>query len=139
MDNSEVTKHLEAAGVKPTPNRLLVMKELLEAESPLSLAYLEGKLYPTDKASIFRVLELFAKKDMIHVINDGSRSLKYEACPSGHHSVDDQHVHFYCEKCERVYCLEDTPIPHIDLPEGFRVRSANYVLRGLCPKCAAKS
>lgn len=124
-------------GVKPTANRILVMRELQKVSHPVSLAYLEEALdFSMDKASIFRVLELFAERDIVHVIEDGSRSLKYELCHSdSEHSVQDQHVHFYCEHCKETYCFENTAIPEIEIPEGFSVRTINYMVKGICPKC----
>ncbi len=138
MNNDDVLNYLNKREIKPTPNRILVAKELMNASSPKSLADLESSLSTVDKASIFRVLELFAEKDMIHVLQDGSRSLKYELCKSPHHSAADQHIHFYCQKCKNVYCFEDIPIPQISVPENFDVKSANFMLIGTCEKCKNK-
>lgn len=136
--NNEINGLLEQKDVRLTPNRILVARELAKAHEPLSLADLEVSLPTVDKASIFRVLELFSGKDLVHVIRDGSRSLKYELCTSAHHSVADQHVHFYCERCEKTYCLEDMAVPPVAAPEGFEVKSANFLLTGLCPVCSGK-
>ena len=136
MNTEYVEPLLLNKGVKPTPNRILVYKELLKSPRPVNLADLEISLNPMDKASIFRVLELFAEKELVHVIEDGSRSLKYELCHgANHHTVNDQHVHFYCEKCGEVFCFEDIAVPHVDIPVSFKIKSANYMLKGLCPKC----
>lgn len=139
MNNSEIEILLEGRGVKPTANRILVMREFLRATSPLCLADLEGLLgYTMDKASIFRVLDLFAEKDVVHVIEDGSRSLKYELCHNTReHSISDQHPHFYCEKCKKTYCFESAKIPLVHIPEGFKPHSINYMVKGLCPKCSS--
>lgn len=139
MKSDEIDALLLRKGIKPTSNRILVMKELIAATRPVSLADLETALDTLDKTSIFRVLELFAAKDIVHVIEDGSRSLKYELCHSDpHHTIDDQHVHFYCEQCMQTFCFENISVPMIDVPAGFRPRSVNYMLKGICPKCAAK-
>lgn len=138
MNNVEIENLLGAKGVKPTANRILVIKELLKASHPMSLADMEEALgYTMDKASIFRALELFTAKDVVHAIEDGSRSLKYELCRSSdRHSISDQHVHFHCEQCKETYCLETVSVPLIDIPEGFTPRSVNYMIKGLCPKCS---
>ncbi len=139
MDNTRLERMLINKGVKPTSNRILVYKALMNAPRPVSLADIECSLESLDKASIFRVLELFAANDIVHVLEDGSRSLKYELCRSdSHHTVDDRHVHFYCERCMQTFCLEDVSVPPIDTPAGFITRSVNYMLKGLCPDCAAK-
>lgn len=137
MNNGDIENILTSNGIKPTANRLLVLKELVRITHPVNLADLEMSLDPMDKASIFRVLELFSEKDIIHVIEDGSRSLKYELChgKDGRHSVEDQHAHFYCEKCGSVYCLEDVTLPDISVPEKYKVRSINFMIKGICPNC----
>lgn len=138
MSNNDVEDILTRKEVKPTSNRILVMRELIKASHPVSLADLEISLgFLMDKASIFRVLELFSEKDIIHVIEDGSRSLKYELCHSGtHHTIADQHVHFYCERCKETYCFEDVSVPLVNIPEGFSPHAINYMIKGICPKCS---
>lgn len=128
---------LEEKGVKPTANRILVARELMRATNPVSLAELEVLLGMTmSKASIFRVLELFAAHDVVHEIEDGSRSLKYELCHgTDRHSIDDEHVHFYCERCKRTFCIEGVTAPPVDLPAGYRPHSINYMIKGVCPDC----
>lgn len=140
MKLNDIETLLEAKGIKPTSNRILVFRELYSATAPVSLADLETRLDTMDKASIFRVLELFSKMDVVHLIEDGSRSQKYELCHAeSHHSIADQHVHFHCVSCKETYCLEDIAIPIVRLPDGFVPRLANYVIKGICPKCAGSS
>lgn len=138
MSNNDVEDILTRKEVKPTSNRILVMRELIKASHPVSLADLEISLgFSMDKASIFRVLELFSEKDIVHVIEDGSRSLKYELCHSDtHHTISDQHVHFYCERCKETYCFENVSVPLVNIPEGFSPHAINYMIKGICPKCS---
>ena len=77
MNGAEAEDFLAKRGVRPTANRILVLRELVRATHPVSLADLEALLgYQMDRASIFRVLELFAERDVVHPIEDGSRSQK---------------------------------------------------------------
>ena len=88
------------------------------------------------KASIFRMLELFSEKGIVHVIEDGCRSFKYELCYNKtHHTISDQHVHFYCERCKETYCFESDRIPQVNIPEGFYPHAINYMIKGICPNC----
>lgn len=138
MTTSEIEKILEGKNVKPTSNRILILKELLKSSRPVSLADLEISLeFSMNKASIFRTLELFAEKDVVHVIEDGSRSLKYELCQSDTaHTISDQHIHFYCELCKETYCFESVKVPLTNIPDGFHPRTVNYMIKGSCPKCS---
>ncbi len=132
--------HLGKGGIKPTPNRILVMDALLRASHPLSLVELETELETLEKSSVFRVLNVLLEKDLVHTLEDGRGITKYEVCHGhDHHSARDMHPHFYCERCHNVFCLDMIPMPEVTMPEGFQVKSVNFMLKGLCPMCAARS
>lgn len=127
---------LEEHGVKATPNRLLVARALAGAGRPLSLMELEAQLETIDKSAIFRTLSAFKDAHLVHVLEDSGEGVRYELCHSHHDDHDDDvHVHFYCTKCHRTYCLEDTPVPPVQVPEGYEVESVSYLLKGVCPEC----
>ena len=130
---------LTERGVRPTAMRLLVYQELDKARHPLSLKELEERMVTADRSTIFRTLTLLLQHHLVHGIEDGSGALKYEIC-HGHHecTLQDQHSHFYCEQCQRTFCLHDTPIPLVDLPQGFRATTINYMIKGICPQCSLK-
>lgn len=129
---------LSIKGVKPTANRVLVLRTLLNTERPVSLSELEDELPYMDKSSIFRTLTLFKEQHVTHEIDDGT-TLKYEACHSEHEcSVSDMHTHFHCEICQQTICLHDIQIPAVQLPEGYETHSVNYMIKGICPQCAEK-
>lgn len=129
---------LSEAGIRPTSNRVIVLREILNSPNPLSLGELEGQIDTLEKSSILRVLTQLSDHHLVHSVEDGRGVIKYETCHGRHeHGVDtDMHVHFYCEKCKRVVCFEDIPVPQIPLPDGFVPRSVNYMLKGLCPDCS---
>lgn len=132
----KVESILEKKGVKPTPNRLLVLKGLLDAGRPVSLSELEIILDSVDRSSIFRVLSLFAAHHVVHEMEDGSGMMKYEVCSGVDGcSLDDMHVHFHCEVCGTTYCLKDMRIPDVELPDGFSMESVNFMIKGICPAC----
>ena len=138
MNQEECTALLTQHGIKPTANRIVVLRELALAGRPLSLTELEYRILTIDKSGVFRALTLFREHHLVHVIDDSDGAgVRYELCHShdaGHD--DDLHVHFFCERCHRTYCLEQTPVPPVDVPGGFVALSANYVVKGLCALCA---
>lgn len=128
---------LEQKGIRPTPNRVLIARCLDSFTHPVSMTEIENTLDSIEKSSVFRVLMLFAEKDFVHVIDDGSGSLKYELCRGEKgHTLDDMHIHFKCESCGRIFCFESEHIPAINLPEGFTPLHANFVIKGLCKDCS---
>lgn len=122
--------------VKPTANRIVVVKALAESDRPLTMRELEEKILSIDKSGIFRALSLFRDHHIVHVIDGEEGGVRYELCRSTcHEQCNDSHVHFYCEQCHRTFCLTDLALPTIDLPEGYRPTSANYIIHGICPNC----
>lgn len=140
MEDNNYTTLLEEHNIKPTANRLIVLRTLDGAGRPMSLTELENKILTIDKSGIFRTLSLFREQHLVHVIEDGGDGVRYELCHSHDDDVDDDlHVHFYCEQCHQTYCLDHIPVPGIDLPAGFIMSSVNYMVKGICPHCAYKT
>jgi len=122
--------------VRPTANRLLVAAELARSMRPLSLSELEEQMPTMDKSSIFRALTVFREHHLVHVIEDGGDGVRYELCHSQSHAHDnDIHAHFYCERCHRTFCIDNTPVPSIPIPDGFRMSTVNYLVKGICAEC----
>ena len=80
VDSPGQIRRLEKKNVKPTAIRLLVVDAIASAHRAVSLSDLEVILDTVDKSSIFRTLELFVKHHVVHAIDDGSGSVKYEIC-----------------------------------------------------------
>lgn len=136
MNEKETTDYLLHHNVKPTANRIVVVKALAESDRPLTMRELEEKILSIDKSGIFRALSLFRDHHIVHVIDGEEGGVRYELCRSTcHEQCDDSHVHFYCKQCHRTFCLTDLALPTIDLPEGYRPTSANYIIHGICPNC----
>lgn len=139
MDTLYITNRLEAKGIKPTTNRILVWKALASEGTPLTLSSIERLMVTMDKSSIFRTLNLFLEHDVVHAFEDGRGVINYELCEEeGKCDHHDGHIHFYCESCQRSFCLEDIHIPSFDLPEGFFPHSVSFVVKGECPECRNK-
>lgn len=139
MNSQDMISRLESKGIRPTANRILVMKTLMGEQNPQSLSNLERKMVSMDKSSIFRTLTLFLEHDVVHAFEDGRGVLCYELCEEkGACDQHDGHIHFYCESCQRSFCMEDIHIPSFELPEGFYPHSISFVIKGECPDCRKK-
>ena len=134
----EVASRLEHRGVKPTSTRLLVYRALAGHRRALSLRELDDELDTVDRSTIFRTLTLFLAHHLVHAIEDGTGVTKYEACEGGDEcSLDDQHIHFFCTRCQRTFCFHTIHVPAISLPEGFAMEGVNYLVKGVCPDCSS--
>ena len=138
-DDSFFVNKLERRGIRPTAIRLLILRNMFRGGVTVSLPQLETLLPTVDKSTISRTLSIFLLHHLIHAVDDGSGSLKYNVCDDDCDcTVEDEHTHFYCERCKRTFCLKQIHVPVVPLPPGFTLNSVNYVLKGLCPECSSR-
>lgn len=134
---AELSQYLESHGIRPTAVRLLVWEEVHKQSETFSLADMEQWMPHMERSSIFRALKLFADHHLLHTIDDGTGIQKYCVCRC-HNQQHINHVHFNCIRCKKTYCLEDYTIPVVQLPEGFIMEDAEYIVKGICEKCSHK-
>ena len=121
-----------------TDCRRAILEVFLEAGNALAHHDMEeqtGERF--DRVTIYRTLQTFIDKGIIHVIPTSDNAVKYalckEQCTEGHHH--DNHIHFLCEVCSKTTCLEKTSIPIIPLPKGYVSSQINVVVNGVCRHC----
>ena len=68
MKSQDIISKLEGKGIKPTANRILVMKALAEAETPQSLSRLERKMVSMDLAAFNVINE--NKEFITHLVRE---------------------------------------------------------------------
>ena len=90
-----------------------------------------------DRVTIYRTLQTFVEKGIVHTIPTADNSVLYalckDDCTAGHHH--DNHVHFICDHCGTTYCLDHVIIPDVRLPEGYKQTRTDVVVSGKCGKC----
>lgn len=90
-----------------------------------------------DRVTVYRTLQTFVEKGIIHTIPTADNSIRYalckDDCSEGHHH--DHHVHFVCTKCNTTYCLDDVVAPEIKLPKGYTASHIEVLAQGVCKEC----
>lgn len=91
-----------------------------------------------DRVTIYRTLQAFVEKGIIHTIPTADNSILYALCKNdceeGHHH--DHHVHFVCKQCQNTYCLDNVVTPDIKLPAGYSAKQIEVVVEGICKQCS---
>jgi len=121
-----------------TDSRRKILEFFQHANGALAHADIEKLSGDTfDRVTIYRTLQTFVEKGIIHTIPTVDNSVKYalckDECAEGHHH--DNHIHFLCDDCGTTYCL-DSHIPDVKLPRGFVAKQTDVVVSGLCGKCS---
>lgn len=123
--------------ISETPNRLIVLGFLAEADAPMTMQEITDEIGSIDKSNVFRTLNTFREHGLVHAIEACDEGVLYELCCSHNDENDeDVHPHFHCTKCHKVICLKGVSIPKIDYPDGFMVEEESFVVSGICPDCA---
>ena len=131
---------LVQAGVRVTAVRLMIWRHVRhEFADAFSLADLEGRMPTVDRSTLFRTLTLLTEAHLLHEIDDGQGAQKYCVCHHDDTRHCQGHVHLTCRNCHRTYCLPNVRIPSVPLPQGFQVEETEYVVKGICPRCAEKN
>lgn len=129
---------LKNNGLSVTEPRKKILELFLHSNGALDHASIERGAARLDRVTIYRTLQVFVEKGIIHTIPTADNSVKYALCKDcGHGYHHDNHVHFVCEKCGKTTCLEHVTIPEISLPENYTVRETEMIVRGKCRTCTA--
>ena len=121
-----------------TESRQKIMQLFLNSNGALAHADIEKKTGENfDRVTVYRTLQSFVEKGIIHLIPTKDNSIKYalckDDCEAGHHH--DNHVHFICDECSKTICLDDVTVPQVKLPKGFTPQHAEMVVNGICGEC----
>ncbi|SMO60407.1 Fur family transcriptional regulator, ferric uptake regulator [Saccharicrinis carchari] len=132
-----VSKMLREKGIRITQNRLQLLDVFIGARHPINQKEIEDRLREIpDRVTLYRNLRFFVKHNIIHKIevNDSltTYSLNRIHVDANHTS---EHLHFYCNICNKVVCMPQYSIKKYDLPEGFRQQSSKLIVNGTCDVC----
>lgn len=88
-----------------------------------------------DRVTVYRVLKRLLKEGSIHKIIDIDGVTKYASCHNCSTEHNHNHIHFSCQKCGTLTCLEGI-YPSFELPHNYTAEKMNFTVSGLCPKCS---
>lgn len=137
MKNIFVNK-LKQHNLRSTPCREQVIKIFMNRAHALSHADLERALSDHfDRVTIYRTLNTFLHKGLIHKVTDNEGVIRYAICNHEQEGVqhNDNHVHFKCQTCGNIQCLEETVIPQIKLPPSYQIKEVTLLVEGICQDC----
>ncbi|MFM2338400.1 MAG: hypothetical protein RL115_1593 [Bacteroidota bacterium] len=123
-----------------TDSRKKILQLFFAQEGALAHGDIEKKAGEKfDRVTIYRTLQTFVDKGIIHTIPTADNSIRYalckDACTEGHHH--DHHIHFVCNQCLHTFCLDDVVTPEIKLPKGYNATHVEVVVEGVCKNCTA--
>ncbi len=137
MQEKKVYDYLYSHGVKPSVQRVAVMKYLLEHTNHPAVDEIYGELLqriPTlSKTTVYNTLKLLVDQGAVRMLTIDGKNANYD----GHL---EPHAHFLCSKCGRIF---DIPYPSDEdemrhVPEGFTTEQVEHYFHGICADCNPK-
>jgi Fur family ferric uptake transcriptional regulator len=136
--SQQIQQLLKRNQLSITDSRSKILELFFQQNGALAHADIEKKSGASfDRVTIYRTLQTFVEKGIIHTIPTADNSILYalckDECTEGHHH--DHHVHFVCSKCSNTLCLEDITVPDVKLPSGYQATQVEVVVNGVCKDC----
>jgi Fur family ferric uptake transcriptional regulator len=135
---NDIKEILKKNRLSVTASREKILQLFLEQEGALAHGDIEKRAGEKfDRVTVYRTLQAFVEKGIIHTIPTADNSVRYalckDDCEEGHHH--DHHVHFVCTDCGNTYCLDNVVTPEIRLPQGYSANHIEVVAEGICKNC----
>lgn len=136
MKYSDYKRLLKGHSLRITDCRIDVLEKFHKTSHALSFKDIEDDLGEYDRVTLYRTLNSFIDKGMLHRIpnDDGFATfgLCTHDCTENDHHHD--HVHFKCNNCGHIECLSDYHVPKVNLP-GYDIVEQNLIVNGICKLC----
>ena len=138
MMDKQINHILKRNQLSVTGSRKRILELFLANNGALAHGDIEKKTGEKfDRVTVYRTLQSFLDKGIIHSIPTADNSIRYalckDDCTKGHHH--DNHIHFVCIGCGNTICLDEVHIPNVELPKGFRGQQIEVVVSGKCKDC----
>ncbi len=128
------------AGLRLTPQRLEIFRELAESTDHPSVEELHRRLlakFPTMSLdTVYRTLATLAQHRLVNKIESIESHARYEVRGAPHH-------HLICRRCKEIVDFEWASFDEAALPDELKawgkIEDRNVMVYGLCRRCAGKA
>ena len=119
-----------------TAAKTAILELISHSEMALSHSEIQSSLDGLcDRVTIYRVLDRLLEEELIHKVVNIDGGVKYASCHSCTTVHNHNHIHFSCQQCKSVTCIEDVQ-PSFKLPKKYKISEVNFMVSGLCPQCS---
>jgi Fur family transcriptional regulator, peroxide stress response regulator len=133
----EVIERLRAQGMRVTPQRVAVLKILIDNDEHLSAEDIYARVqtdYPMmGLATIYKTISMLKEMGEITELNIDNSSARFDG------SRKPPHPHFVCSQCNTIIDLDENLLA--DIPKnvsqqtGYQITNYRLDFFGLCPNC----
>jgi len=129
---------LRSRNLRVTPFRVNVLEVFRQHKNAIDLNQIENALGDFDRITLYRTLKTFIENGLIHeIVMPGDikkMALCKDECANEDHAHHHQHLHFKCDNCQEIFCLELDHFPEIKYPK-FKINQLEIQGSGICVNC----
>jgi len=131
-----MSNSLKSKRISETPFRKEVLAIFRKYNNAIPLSIIEKELKEYNRITLYRTIKIFLEKSIIHEIALSGEESSYAICKEECDTVSHQHqhVHFKCNSCNIIFCVELEKFPTIILPK-YKVKQIEIQANGLCENC----
>lgn len=133
------SKILEEKGIRASSHRVLMLeylkKNLTHPTADTIYNELSAKLPSISKATVYNNLKLFVDNGILNELNIDNSEVHYDI-------VTEDHAHFICEKCKKIYDLDfnlNEAFSKTNQLKDYKIFSKDIIIKGICKDCLEKS
>lgn len=133
---NEICRTLEQVGIRPTHQRIEIMKYLMENRvhptAEMIFSQLKEAIPTFSKTTVYNTLKLLEEKGVIFALATDEDQVRYEANLT-------PHGHFKCVQCGVLFdlALEGVAPPEQEI-DGNLVLEWQVMVKGICHRCRAQ-
>lgn len=131
-DNS-IQEMLREKNIRLSHQRLMVLEYMsanrCHPTADQIYSELKGEVPSLSKTTIYNTMDAFLQAGLVRAVNIEDNEVRYDI-------VTEEHGHFKCNTCGRVYDF-DLDIDHLAAGQlaAFRIDSRDVYFRGVCSEC----
>jgi len=127
---------LRCKKINETPFRKDVLAIFSKYNNAISLSIIEKELVNYNRITLYRTIKIFLLKGIIHEITISGTEKKYAICQKECNTITHhhQHIHFKCNKCSIIFCVDVDEFPKVVLPK-YKIEQLEIQASGLCKNC----
>mgnify|MGYP003685125487 FL=1 len=136
MTKTSIKKLLKTKNLRVTKLRTALLEVLANLSKAVSYQEIQNSLIKFDRITLYRTLNTFIERGILHKITFEDHQNFYALC--GTDCTTDrhqhQHVHFQCNQCKEVSCLEAKEPIQLNISSHL-VNEIEITASGLCQEC----
>ncbi len=138
IELSDIKKHLEEHGIRPSVQRIEIMRYMMEHRNHPTVDMIYSDLVdlmPTlSRTTVYNTLWLFIEHRALKMLDVDRVNARFDY-------IRQPHAHMFCRGCGAIYdvMIENTAIPNQVGDMKFYIDDADTYYKGLCEKCYNKS